>query len=158
MWWRIASGCLIQGIKLAMKNHISLSVNLYWIKIWSDLYIKSENWSYDLKYPKSQSPKSQCQSKIKCGNPHKVKKKKWSVKNQPCASSSWRKEFYIFYLEYRNTALSRGMSHGLPTKSQCSHSLKTQVRWVKYNGLIHSTSHQILEKPYIPVSKLRCLV
>jgi hypothetical protein len=38
--------------------------------------------------------KSQCQSKIKCGNPHKVKKK-WSGKNQPCASSSWREVFYI---------------------------------------------------------------
>jgi hypothetical protein len=44
--------------------------------------------------------------------------------------------YFMFYLEYRNVALSRGISHGLPTKSKCSHSLKTQVRWVKHNGLI----------------------
>jgi hypothetical protein len=36
--------------------------------------------------------------------------------------------YFIFYLEYRNAALSRGISHGLSIKSQCSHSLKTQVR------------------------------
>jgi hypothetical protein len=36
--------------------------------------------------------------------------------------------YFMFYLEYKNAALSRGISHGLPTKSQCSHSLKTQVR------------------------------
>jgi hypothetical protein len=36
--------------------------------------------------------------------------------------------YFIFYLEYRNVALLRGISHGLPTKSQYSHSLKTQVR------------------------------
>jgi hypothetical protein len=99
-----------------------------------------ENWFYDVKYSKSQSLESQCQSKIKCGNPHKVKEK-WSDKNQYCTSSSWRNIFYV-YLEYRNVALSRVISHGLPTKSQCSHSLKIQVRWVKHNGLVHSTSHQ----------------
>jgi hypothetical protein len=44
----------IRGIKLDMKNHISLIVNLYWINIWSDLEIKSQNWSYGFKYPKSQ--------------------------------------------------------------------------------------------------------
>ena len=47
-----------------------------------------------LKYPKSQPLKSQCQSKIKCGNPHEVKKK-WSGNNQHYASSSWRNAFYI---------------------------------------------------------------
>jgi hypothetical protein len=36
--------------------------------------------------------------------------------------------YFMFYLEFRNAALSRGISHGLPTKSQCSHSLKIQVR------------------------------
>jgi hypothetical protein len=38
--------------------------------------------------------KSQCQSKIKCGNPNEVNEK-WSGKNQYCASSSWRIVFYI---------------------------------------------------------------
>jgi hypothetical protein len=36
--------------------------------------------------------------------------------------------YFMFYLEYRNIAISRGISHGLPTNSQCSQSLKTQVR------------------------------
>jgi hypothetical protein len=60
-----------------MKNHISLSVNLYWIKKWSDMDIKSENWSYNVKYSNSQPLKSQCQSKIKCDTSHEVKNK-WS--------------------------------------------------------------------------------
>jgi hypothetical protein len=115
-----------------------------------------ENWLYNVKYSKSQPVESQYQSKIKCGNPHKIKEK-WSGKNQYCASSSWRNVFYV-YLEYRNVALSRGISHGLLTKSQCSHSIKTQVRWVKHYGLIHSTSHQTLEKSYVPVSKPECPV
>jgi hypothetical protein len=66
--------------------------------------------------------------------------------------------YFMFYLEYRNDVLSKGIPHGLPTKSQCSHSLKTQVRSVKHNGLIHSTSLQTLEKLYVPVSKAKCPV
>jgi hypothetical protein len=38
--------------------------------------------------------KSQCLSKIKCDNPHKVKKR-WSGKIQYCACWSWRSWFYI---------------------------------------------------------------
>jgi hypothetical protein len=38
--------------------------------------------------------KSQCLSKIKCDNPHEVKRR-WSDKIQYCASSSWRNLFYI---------------------------------------------------------------
>jgi hypothetical protein len=64
-----------------MEIHISLSVNLYWIKKLSDLDIKSENWSYGVEYSKSQPLKSQCKNKIKSGNPHEVKKK-WSGKVQ----------------------------------------------------------------------------
>jgi hypothetical protein len=36
--------------------------------------------------------------------------------------------YFMFYLEYRNASLSRGISHVLPIKSQSSHSLKPQVR------------------------------
>jgi hypothetical protein len=36
--------------------------------------------------------------------------------------------YFKFYLEYRNDTLSRGISHGLSTKSQYSYSLKTQLR------------------------------
>jgi hypothetical protein len=39
-----------------------------------------------------------------------------------------KKMYFIFYLEYMNAALSRGIPHELPTKSQYSHSLKIQVR------------------------------
>jgi hypothetical protein len=39
-----------------------------------------------------------------------------------------QEKYFMFYLEYRNVALSRGISHGLPPNSQCSHSLKLQVR------------------------------
>jgi hypothetical protein len=57
-----------------MKNHISLSVNLYWTKIWSDLEIKCGNWLYNVKCSKWQPLKSQWQSKIKCWNPDEVKR------------------------------------------------------------------------------------
>jgi hypothetical protein len=57
-----------------------------------------------------------------------------------------------------NTALSRGISYELPIKFQCLHNLKTQMKWVKHNGLIHSSSHQTLEKLYVPVSKPECPV
>jgi hypothetical protein len=110
-----------------------------------------ENWLYDVKYTKSQPLKSQCQSKIKCSNPHKVKGNE--VVRINIVQTQVEKMYFIFNLEYRNVALSREITHGLPTKSQWSQSLKTQVRWVKNNGLIHSTSHKTLDKPYVPVSK-----
>jgi hypothetical protein len=36
--------------------------------------------------------------------------------------------YFIFNLECRHVTLSRGISHGLPTKSQWSTKPKTQVR------------------------------
>jgi hypothetical protein len=36
--------------------------------------------------------------------------------------------YFMFNLECRHAALSRGIQHGLPTKSQCSTKPKTQVR------------------------------
>jgi hypothetical protein len=36
--------------------------------------------------------------------------------------------YFMFYLEYRNATLSREISHGLLIMSQCSYSLKTQVK------------------------------
>jgi hypothetical protein len=38
------------------------------------------------------------------------------------------------------------------------HSLKIQVKWVKHNDLIHSTSLKTMKKPYVPVSKPEGLV
>jgi hypothetical protein len=50
------------------------------------------------------------------------------------------------------------MPHGLPTKSQYSHNLKTQVRWVKHNGLIRYTSHWTRKNKTIRLPKPECLV
>ncbi len=63
---------------------------------------------------------------------------------------------FIFNLEFRYAALSRGMLHRLSTKSHAQQTLKTQVRWVKHNGLIHSTSHQTLEKSNVPILEVGC--
>ena len=67
---------------------------------------------------------------------------------------------FIFNLEFRNAALSRGMLHRLSTKSHAQQSLKTQVRWEKQYDHKHSTSHWTWEnrmvrfpKPDGPVSK-----
>jgi hypothetical protein len=81
-----------------MKHHISLSVNLYWIKKLSDLDIKSENWSYDVEYSKSQPLKSQHQSKIKCGDPNEVKKKEVARFN--IVQAQIEEVVFIFNLEY----------------------------------------------------------
>jgi hypothetical protein len=45
------------------EESISLSVNLYWIKKWSDLHTKSGNWSYDVKYSKSQPQRVNAQAR-----------------------------------------------------------------------------------------------
>ena len=67
---------------------------------------------------------------------------------------------FIFNLEFRYAALSRGMLHRLSTKSHAQQSLKTQVRWEKQYDHKHSTSHWTWEnrmvrfsKPDGPVSK-----
>jgi hypothetical protein len=117
-WWskhqRRASGSL--GVKVpnvmekgklmfsprnhaTMKNHISLGVNLYWIKIWSDMKIKCRNWLYGEKYSKSQPLKSQCQSKIKYGNPHKVKRNEVARIN--LVQAQVEEKYFIFNVEYR---------------------------------------------------------
>jgi hypothetical protein len=73
------------------------------------------NWSYGLKYHKSQPPKSQCQSKIKCANSHEVKKR-WSDTNH-IVQAQVEEMYFIFNLEYMYAALSREMAHRLSTKS-----------------------------------------
>jgi hypothetical protein len=70
---------------------------------------------YSIKYSKSQPLKIQCQSKISCGNPHKVKRNKVTRFN--IVQAQVEEKYFIFNLEYMNVVLSRGISHGLPTKS-----------------------------------------
>jgi hypothetical protein len=50
---------------------VSISIELRHEVTWRS---NIENWLYDVKYSKSQPLESQWQSKIKCANPHKVKK------------------------------------------------------------------------------------
>jgi hypothetical protein len=156
MWWRRESGCSIQRIKLTIKNHISLSVNLYWMKKLSELDIKSGNWSYDMKYVKSQSLKSQCQRKIICGTSHEVKRK-WSDKIQYLCKLKL-KELILYLILSIDCALSRRIPHELPIKSQFSYSLKRQVRWVKHNDIIHYTSRWTRKNKIVQFFKPECPV
>jgi hypothetical protein len=65
---------------------------------------------------------------------------------------------YIFNLEYRLPLNQEGYHMDCQQSLNAQHSLKTQVRWVKHNGLTHSTYLETLEKPYALVSKPECLV
>jgi hypothetical protein len=118
MWCRRASGWSIRRIKLTMKNHISLSVNLYWIKIWSDLEIKGGNWSYSVKYSKSQPLR--VNSKAKSNVATLIKSKRNGVTIINIVQAQVEELYFIFNLECRHAALSRGILHRLPIKSQCS--------------------------------------
>jgi hypothetical protein len=62
--------------------------------------------------------KSQCQSKIKYDNPPKVKRNEVARIN--IMQAQVEEKYFIFNLEYKNAALSKLISHGLPIKSQCS--------------------------------------
>jgi hypothetical protein len=57
-----------------------------------------------------------------------IKSKKNEVVRINIVQAQIEEMYSMFYLEHRNDALSRGILHELPINSQCSHSLKTQVR------------------------------
>jgi hypothetical protein len=138
MWWRRASGCLIRGIKLAMKNHISLSVNLYWIKIWSDWDIKSGNWSYSVKYYKSWPLRVNAEAKSSVATLMNSREMKW--KESILCKLKFKKCILYSILSIDCCSIKRDTINC----QQClnaQHSLKTQVRWVKHNSLIHYTTH-----------------
>jgi hypothetical protein len=69
------------------------------------------------------------------------------VRSAPC---TWRWGAWV--------SLSRGIPHRLLTKSQCSHSLKPQVKWVKHNGLIHYISRWTRKNKTVWFPKLECLI
>jgi hypothetical protein len=81
-------------------------------------WLGDQKWKLIILYEVLQvtTSKSQCWSKIKCGNPHEVKKK-WSDKNN-FVQAQVIEMYFIFDLEYKYAALSRGISHGLSAKSQ----------------------------------------
>jgi hypothetical protein len=101
-----------------MKNHISLSVNLYWIKMWSDLEIKCGNWLYGVKFSKSQPQKSQRKARSNVATLMKSKKMKWQ--ESTLCKLKIEEKYFIFYLEYKIAALLRGTPHRMPAKSQSS--------------------------------------
>jgi hypothetical protein len=115
MWWRMASGCLnLRYQARHEESHISKCQSLLNQDI-SDLKIKSRNWSYGLKYPNSQPPKSHCQNMNKCCKPHEDEKR-WSGNNH-LVQAQVEQMYFLFNLEYRYAGLSRGMLRILSTKS-----------------------------------------
>jgi hypothetical protein len=130
----------IWGIKLAIKNHISLSVNRYWIKIYSDLEIKSGNWSYGLMYPKSQPPKSQCQKTR--SSVATLMKSKWDeVATIILCKIKLKKCIFYLILSIGVPLYQEGCYIDCQQSFMLNKSPNTQVRWVKHNGHTHSTSH-----------------
>jgi hypothetical protein len=135
-----------------MKNHTSLSVNLYWIKISTDTEIKSGNWSYSVKYSKSQPLRVNAEARSNVTTLMVSKEMIWQ-------------ESILCKLELKKYILYLILSVGLPLYQEgyhmdcqqslnAQHSPKTQVRWVKHNYLIHSTSHWTLENKMFQFPKL----
>jgi hypothetical protein len=106
-----------------------------------------------LKYPRSQPPKSQYQNKIKCDNPHEVKKTESD--NNYLVQAQVEEMYFIFNLEYRYAALSREMLHRLSTKSHAQQkpkylSVMSETQW---SHTLHISLNQ--KKPDGPVSQIR---
>jgi hypothetical protein len=77
-----------------MKNHISLSINLYWIKKWSNLDTKNGKWSYGWSTP-SYILEESMPKQDQIGNPHEAKKR-WSGKIQYWCKLKLKKLFLYF--------------------------------------------------------------
>jgi hypothetical protein len=119
MWWRRASGCSIRVIKLTSKNHLSLSVNLYWIKKWSDLDINSENWSYKVKFSKSQSWR--VNTKVRSNVTTLIKSKRNKMARINMVQAQVEEVIFIFNLEYRLPLYQEGYH------MDCQQSLNTHI-------------------------------
>jgi hypothetical protein len=137
-----------------MKNHISLSVNLYWIKIWNDLEIKSENWSYGLKYSKSQPPR--VNAEVRSNVATLIKSKGDEVTTINIVQDQVEEFYFIFNLEYRLPLYQEGYHMVCQQSVNAQHSLRTQVWWVKHNGLIYCTSHWNRKNRTIRFPKPEC--
>jgi hypothetical protein len=133
-----------------MKNHISLSVNLYWIKTWSDLRSNVENYLYDVKNFKSQLWRVNVKARWSVASQKEIK---WQ--DSILCKLKLKKLFIYFSLEYMVPLYQEGYHIDWQKKSQCSHSLKTQVKLEKHNDLIHYTSHSARKKYDSPVSQSR---
>jgi hypothetical protein len=92
-------------------------------------------------------------NKIKCGNPHEVKKR-WSGNNH-LVQAQVEKMYFIFNLEYRYAALSRGMLHRLSTKSHAEQKSKypSEMSEIQWPHALHISLKQW--KPDGPISQIR---
>jgi hypothetical protein len=139
-----------------MKNHISLSINLYWIKIWSDLEIKSENWLYGVKYSKSQLLR--VNTEVRSSVATLMKSMRNEVTRINIVQSQVEELYFIFNLEYMLPLYQEVYHMDCQQSLNAQHSPKIQVRWVKHNDLIHCTYLWTIEnrmflftKPDVPV-------
>jgi hypothetical protein len=137
MWWRRVSECSIRGIKLAMKNHISLSVNLYWIKISSDLEFKSANWSYMGSIPSHDLLRVNAKARSNVATLIKSKNMKWwesilcKLKLQKCI-------LYLI-LSICMSLYQEGYHIDCQQSLSAQHSLKP--RWDDWNTMASYTTH-----------------
>jgi hypothetical protein len=71
-----------------------------------------------VKYSKSQPLRVNAEEKSNVAT--LIKSKINEVARINLVQAQVEEKYFIFNLKYGNVALSRGISHGLPTKSQCS--------------------------------------
>jgi hypothetical protein len=121
-----------------MKNHISISDNLYWIKIQNDLEIKSENWSYGLKSTNSQPLRVKAKVRAYVATLIKSKRNKVAIIN----TVKLKLKKYILYLFLSLVILlyQEGYYMDCQQSPNAQQKPKTQLKWVKHNGHTHSTS------------------
>jgi hypothetical protein len=122
-----------------MKNHISPSVNLYWIKISSDLEIKSGNWSYIYSIPSHNLLK--VNDKARSIVATLMKSKRDEVARINIVQAQVQELYFMFNLEYRLPLYQEGYHMDCQQSFNAQHILKPQMRWVKHNDLIHYNSH-----------------
>jgi hypothetical protein len=151
MWWRRTSGCLNLRYQASHKeSHISKCQSLFNQDI---KWFGDQKWKLiiRLKYSKSQPPKSQWQNKIKCDNPHEVKKR-WNSNNH-LVQAQVEEIYFIFNLEYKYATLSRGMLYRLSTKSHAQQKAKypSEMSETQWLHTLHIALNQ--EKPNGSVSQ-----
>jgi hypothetical protein len=93
-----------------------------------------------------------------------LKSKRNEVAGINLVQAQVEEKYFIFNLEYRNVALSRGISHGLPTKYQCStypknpsEMIKTQWPHTLQPSLNPEKPYVLVFKPEGPVCPLRAI-
>jgi hypothetical protein len=135
------------------ESHISMCQSLL-NQAQSDLEIKSKNWSYGLKYPKSQPLR--VKAKARAHVTTLIKTKRNEETTIYIVQAQIKEMYSIFNLEYRHATLSRGMLHMLPTKSQCITKAQ-KLKWDEWNTIATYTLYISLNqgKSKCPISQIR---